>query len=266
MSNDPEIMPPSKRGLPARRDQTSAVSRTDTGLPRPGGVVSSWLTGFGAKLQAETYKEIAANIRAQKDVLDAENDRRESALTLLRTTHKLEEAPDILALDRAERRTARAAKYAELTAKYEQIDYDRDERKHQAELTKLRRERELQEARQSVVEANRGVFNAEQGLENQQRLKQLNLEMWEKLTATEQLDAVKTWMLASREIDEMKQPAQRKAEEGPFEQLAEMRATLNQQAQEATARGDAILGEKYEQLGTQLDELLVAALRTQTKK
>src|SRR5438445_10067541 len=141
MSDDPEVIPPRTSSVPARHENTMPA-QPDSALPRPEGLVSSWITAFGAKVQAQAYMEIAANIRARKDVLDAERDRRKSALKLLRTTHKLEEAPDILALDRAERQADRAATYAELTANYERIADDRDEREHQRELAKHWRQQE----------------------------------------------------------------------------------------------------------------------------
>jgi hypothetical protein len=257
MSDDPEVIPPNKSSVPIRRSE-GPVSQ-DSALPRPDGLVSSWLTAFGARVQAEAFKEIAANVRAQKDVIDAERDRRKSALKLLRTTHKLEEAPDILALDRAERKAERTVKYAEFTAKYEQMEDDRDERAHQRELAKRRRQRELEEADREIIEARRQTFTSKQGFENQERLKELNLEMWQKRKASEQMDAEKIWTLLNRELENLQKPE--KAEEGTLQHLAETRATLQQQANEAAASGDASQAEKYEQLAHTLDEMVVAAMR-----
>jgi len=115
------------------------------------------------------------------------------------------------------------------------------------------------------VEAKRGTFNASQGLENQERLKQLNMEMWEKRAGTEKMDAEKIWLLLRREVDGMKNP-QQKAADGSLEQLAEMRASLMQRAQEAAANGDASKADQYERLAAELDDLVVAALRGQTQK
>jgi hypothetical protein len=243
--------------VPIRRNE-GPVSQ-DSALPRPDGLVSSWLTAFGARVQAEAFKEIAANVRAQKDVIDAERDRRKSALKLLRTTHKLEEAPDILALDRAERKAERTVKYAEFTAKYEQIEDDREERAHQRELAKRRRQRELEEADRDIIEARRQTFTSKQGFENQERLKELNLEMWQKRKASDQMDAEKVWTLLNRELEGMKKPE--KVEEGTLEDLVELRTRLLQLAQEAAASGDASGAEKYAQLAAELDEKAVAAMR-----
>jgi hypothetical protein len=186
--NDPEIIPPEKRGLPARRDDNPAPAVYRTPAPQPNGVLSSALTGLQAKMQARAFGEMATNIRAQTDVLNAETVRRESALKLLRTTHMLEEAPDILALDRAERQAERAAKYGELVAKHESVAENQEERAHQAELARRRRQRELDEAETANIEARRHQFNAEQGLENQQRLKELNLRTWERRKDIERLN------------------------------------------------------------------------------
>jgi hypothetical protein len=259
MSDDPEIIPPERGGLPAtRREDAKLPGRQQSPIAEPTGVVSSMLTGFHARMQGRAYAEIAKNIRAQTEALDAETLRRESALKLRRTIHKLEEIDDILALDRAERKAEREAKYAEL-------DYNRDERGHRGDVTKLRRERELQEARHALREANRNLFNADQGLENQQRLKQLNLEIWEKRAATEHMDAEKVRVLLSREIDGIKNP-QPDGGEGTLDQLSEMRTSLERRAQEAAASGDASQAEKYLRLATQLDDLVVATLQGRTQK
>src|SRR5712691_11520210 len=123
MTDDPEIIPPN-RNVPARRDDGANVpARYEDSAPGPTGVISSAITGWLADAEGRAYRKIAERIRAQTDVLDAETERRKSALTLLRTTHELEEAPDILDLDRAERRAERAAKYAAIEAKYRGIDY-----------------------------------------------------------------------------------------------------------------------------------------------
>jgi hypothetical protein len=84
MNDDPEIIPPARRGLPAtRQEHTPAPPQSP--IAEPTGVVSSMLTGFHAKMQGRAYAEIAKNIRAQTEALDAETQRRESALKLRRT-------------------------------------------------------------------------------------------------------------------------------------------------------------------------------------
>jgi hypothetical protein len=128
---EPEIIPPSKHSVPAKREENRSVPTPyeDT-LPQSTSVLVTALTGLQARWQARAYQEIAENIRAQKDALDAETARRDSTIKLLRKTGELHDIKDILALDKAERAAERAAKYADLTAKYEKLDDDQDERAH----------------------------------------------------------------------------------------------------------------------------------------
>lgn len=264
MSDEPEILPPGRRSLPAKREERGSVpAEHDDTVAQSAGVVVSALTGFGARVQARAYRDIAENIRAQKDALDAEVARRDSSIKLLRKTGELLDIKEILKLDKAERAAERAEQYAGLTAKYDNIDDTHDERAHQRRLTQLRRQREIEEANTGLVEAKRATFGATEGLESQERLKQLNLEMWEKRAATEQLDAEKIWLLLKREVDGMKSPQQKTAD-GSLGHLAEMREGLVKQAQEAAASGDASKAEKYERLAAELDEMVVTALRGQS--
>jgi hypothetical protein len=266
MSNKyPEIIPPNKNAVATRNERETAPVRYEDAPSGSLGVIGSALTGWRAEAEARAYTKIAERIKAQTQVLDAETERRTSALKLLRMTGELEEAPDILALDRAERAAERAAKYARLTAKYETIDDDHDERAHQRKLTELRRQREMEEANAKLVEAKRGTFNATQGLENQQRIKQLKMEMRENRAAIGQGDAEKMWTLLRREVEAMNAP-QQKPVEGSLEQLAEMRASLVQRAQEAAAQGDASKAERYAHLAAELDELVIAAMRGEGQK
>jgi hypothetical protein len=264
-TDEPEILPPVKRMLPAERGDDRSVPAVDDGLPLPTGVIAYALSGFQAQWQARAYRDIAANIRAQKDVLDAETARRESTITLLRKTGELRDIKDTLALDKAQRAAERAAHYAGLTARYEQIEDDQDERAHQRELTALRRQREIEEANAQIVEAKRGTFNAKQGLENQKHLKQLNMEIWQKRAAAEQMDAEKIWLLLRKENDGIKTP-QKKAADGSLEHLVEIRASLEDRAQEAAASGDASKAERYAHLASELDALVLAAMRGDGQK
>lgn len=257
-TDDPEILPPGRSVVVDKRNHATP-RLCDEALPASAGVVASALTGLEASWQARAYREIAENIRAQKDALDAETARRESAIKLLRKTGELLDIKEILALDKAERAAERAAKYASVTAKYEKIEDDREERLHQSELTKLRRQRELQEAQRDLVEAERRVFNSEQGLENQQRLKQLNLEIWEKRAATEHMDAEKVRLLLNREIDGIK--GSRDLQEGTLDELVELRESLVRSSHEAAASGDVNKAEKFMRLARELDDLVVATMK-----
>jgi hypothetical protein len=116
-----------------------------------------------------------------------------------------------------------------------------------------------------VVQAKRGTFIEKEGLENEKRVKQINTEMFKNRVATEGMEAERLWLLLRREIDGIKSP-QQKANEGSLEQLAEMRSSLVQRAQEAAAQGDASKAERYAHLAAELDELVIAAMRGEGQK
>jgi hypothetical protein len=257
-ADDPEIIPPGTRLPDVRGDRATVSARQEQSLPRPEGVISSALTGFQARWQARAYQQIAENIRAQKDALDAETARRDSTIKLFRKTGELLDIKDILALDKAERAAERAAKY-------ERLDDDQDERAHQRRLTALRRQREIEEANAKVVQAKRGTFIEKEGLENEKRVKQINTEMFKNRVASEGMEAERVWLLLRREIDGIKSP-QQKANEGSLEHLAEMRSSLMQRAQEAAAQGDASKAEQYTHLAAELDALVLAAVRGEGQK
>jgi hypothetical protein len=111
-SDDPEIIPPNKNAVVTRTEHGTGPVRYENAPSGHLGVIGSTLTGWRAEVEARAYGAIAERIRAQRRVLDAETERRKSALALLRVTGMLEEAPDILALDRAHRIAERAEKYA----------------------------------------------------------------------------------------------------------------------------------------------------------
>jgi len=136
----------------------------DNPLPQSTGIVGSLITGFQARLRGRAYREIAGDFRAQAEALDANTQRHESALKLRRTIHKLEELPDILADDRAEREASRKA--SDEGRSEEQV-----ERAHRRDLAAKRR-------KQEQIEADRGVFNADQGLGKLQSVRTFKEELW----------------------------------------------------------------------------------------
>jgi hypothetical protein len=175
--DDPEIIPPSKHGSIAVRPGSNVSMRVEGSVPPSLGAVGSVVSGFVAKLEARTYGEIAKRLRAQGDALDAFSEREDAGLRLRRKLAELDELPEILAEDGAGRQ-------ADRQANQEARDEAARERKRKAELAELRHQRE-------VAEAERAIFNAKQGLENQQRLKELNSEIWQTRKRAEALDAEK---------------------------------------------------------------------------
>jgi hypothetical protein len=196
-------------------------------------------------------------------VLDAETERRKSALALLRVTGMLEEAPDILALDRAHRIAERAERYAAIESKYGKIVDDRDELGHQRNITKLRREREIQEANARLVDAKRDRFTAEQKLENEQRLRQFDLESLQKRTETQHLEKVPA--LEPRH-DAPTDAVGTHSSIGSLAELRGMRESLLKQARERAAEGDGDQAKEYEKLIAELDEFVIAVSRGQGQK
>jgi hypothetical protein len=166
--NDPkdgEIISPNA----VTRVAKNAVRRVDKRLDNnPEGVVDSAVTAFVAGLRRRANSALAANAHARADYFDAMGRVAKSYIGMHQALDETEELDAILELDRKERTSQRAERDKEIT--------------HGETLAELRRKQEL-------TEAQRGVFNAELGFENQQRLKQMNLETWEKRKEVDHLDA-----------------------------------------------------------------------------
>jgi len=220
-----EVIPP-ESGLPAK--QKDGPREPSPHLHRGHGVVASAFSGFQAEMQSRTYSKIASAIRAQTEALEAETDRKRSVLKLLRTTHELEEVPDILALDRAQRSMDRSEAY--------------EEAKHQAELNKRRRHRELAEGDTEGIEAERRKFTAQQGYENQQRLKDRNLRIFERRKEATELDAQ---VEAERLRTELRGEGQRKEQPG---NLAALKAKAEEALIEALADGRDADAERWQRV------------------
>jgi hypothetical protein len=160
-----EIIPPNA----VTRVEESAVQRVDN-MPdnNPEGVLDSAVTAFVAGLRRRANSALAANANARADYHDAV---KRVAKTYIGMHQALDEAGElkvILELDRQERNAERNERAEEIT--------------HRKTISEQRR-------KQEQIEAQRGVFNAEQGLENQKRVKEINLETWENRKKVEQLDS-----------------------------------------------------------------------------
>jgi hypothetical protein len=160
-----ELIPPDR----SRRRHEMEVAGSGVPNPNPTGVANSYLTRWGAERQAKANDALAENLRARGRYFDAVSGATKSYLNMRVVVDELSELDDILQLDRARRAAERERGYAEIQS--------------QTSITGHRRTQE-------EVEAERGAFNAAQGLENQQRLKELNAEIWERRKEAEHLDAV----------------------------------------------------------------------------
>lgn len=178
---DPEIFPPGKR-LPAARRETSPQPMHDAGRVDTGGVVSSTITRWKAEHQSRALNEIAKRHRSEADAIKAYGEMADAFETTARKVNQLRSLPETMALDAAKAKAQRESDYASLGDQS-------GERVHQRQLTELRRQRELQQAKRELVEENLDLLNSEQGYENQQRNKERNLRIWEKRREAQELDA-----------------------------------------------------------------------------
>jgi hypothetical protein len=159
-----EILPLER--MPGRAVATQGVER----MPgrNPDGVVDAAVTRFVAGLRRKANEALAGDARARADYFDAVGGVAKSYIGMNRALREVNELEEILALDREERAFNR---------EQERLDID-----HRKRLAEQRRKQEL-------TEAERGAFTSEQGLENQKRLKELNLDIWQKRKQVEALDA-----------------------------------------------------------------------------
>jgi hypothetical protein len=208
-SKDGEIIPPQ---VPMRATG-GAIQRVDN-MPsgNPDGVIGSAVTRFVAGLRRKANSALAADANARADYFDAVGRAAKSYIGMNQAINEVGELDEILALDRKERATERGEREEEI--------------EHRKAVAEQRRKQEL-------TEAQRGAFNSEQGYQNQQRLKQLNLETWEKRKEVEHLDAT---TLAARLRGET-EPDKRKRGGGLLSELQSQADFLEKEILESLADG-----------------------------
>jgi hypothetical protein len=172
--DDSEIFPPGK-GVPAARQETAPTPMHEAGRLDTGGIVSSTITRWKAGSQGRALEEIAKRHRSEADAIKAYGEVADAFKNTARKVNDLRGLPEILARDDVRRKK-------ELADEYDEIE-------HRGEMNKRRRQREIEEADAAHVEAQRKKFTATQGYENQQRLKDRNLRIWEKRHEAQELDA-----------------------------------------------------------------------------
>jgi len=212
MNDDPkkqEILPP-ERSLRGEVAPARGVDR----MPRsnPSGIVDSAVTRLVAGLRRRANDALAADAHARADYFDAVGRAAKSYKGMNQAISELAELDEILALDAKERGAERAERELEI--------------EHRRAIAEQRR-------RQELTEAQRGAFNAEQGYENQQRLKDLNLEIWEKRKEVEHIDAT---TLAARLGGESK-PDKKKRGGGLLGELQAQADLLEKEILESLADG-----------------------------
>lgn len=139
-------------------------------MPRrnPDGIIDAAVTRFVAGLRYRANEALARDARARADYFAAVGEAAGAYINMHRALSTVNELEEILALDREERAFNR--------------EQERLDTEHRRKLADWRRKQEL-------TDAERGAFTSKQGLENQKRLKKLNLDIWRKRKEVEALDA-----------------------------------------------------------------------------
>jgi len=221
MSDNPkdgEVIPPS---IPSLRSKAVPNRQSVDAMPtdNPSTIVGAAVTRFVAGLRRKANSALAADAHARADYFDAVGRAAKSYVGMNQAIGEVGELDEILALDREERAAGRAERKQDI--------------EHRRAVAEQRR-------RQELTEAQRGVFNAEQGYENQQRLKQLNLEIWEKRRETEHLDAA---AMADRLRGEA-EPKKKKGGSGLLGELQAQADELERTILEAEADGEDTAGNR----------------------
>jgi hypothetical protein len=207
-----EIIPP---GVPARRSSGNVpTTRLVDDMPtdNPTSVVGAAVTRFFAGLRRKANDSLAADANSRANYFDAVGRAAKSFIGMRQAASEVGELDDILALDKKERAGEREERASEV--------------EHRKAVAERRRKQEL-------TEAKRGAFNAEQGYKNQQRLKQLNLEIWKKRKEVEHLDAETIAARLRGEAD----PNAKKRGKGLLSELQTLAKNLQQTISEAEADG-----------------------------
>ena len=173
-----------QENVPVRK-AAAAVGQSGCSIPgrvETGGAVRSTVTGWLARSQARAIEHITTRTRNETALLQAQAELAATYEATALSVNRLRRLPELLALD--------DAKFdAELEAEYERIEERRYDEEHVRQVRHYVREKEVEDAATEVVEAERKNFTAAQGFENQRRLKERNLKIWDARAETFQLDA-----------------------------------------------------------------------------
>jgi hypothetical protein len=142
MTKKYEIIPPSRGGLPATRNEDRGVTVTPPRI-NPGGIIESTLTRWEANRHSRTIGAVAARTRAEADLFDAQTQALASYGKRQEAAFRLRELPEILANDLARRRVDRAEELRKV--------------QHQHELAETRRMTELAQAQVVLVDAQQAL-------------------------------------------------------------------------------------------------------------
>jgi hypothetical protein len=108
------------------------------------------MTAWEAAGIAQGYRLAAAIVSEQRVYVQESTGLQHDLLALARATARLEDCPNILAMDQAEREADRAGRYAAIARGSQErawrVDFDAEEHAHKQTLAALRREREVADA------------------------------------------------------------------------------------------------------------------------
>ena len=136
-----EILPPLRTNLPARRIESGVPAAP----PRvnPGGIISSTLTRWEAQRHSRAISAVAERTRSEASLLDAQTTALESYVKRQRAGARVQELPEIIANDRAIRRTERAEELRQV--------------QHHHEVAEVRRQTEVAHADRVLVDARQAL-------------------------------------------------------------------------------------------------------------
>lgn len=134
-----EIIPPSRTNLPARRaEHLPAPPRVN-----PGGIVSSTLMRWEANRHSRTISAVAERTRSEAGLFDAQTQLAESFVKRQRAAARVQELPEIIANDRAIRRSERWEALRQV--------------QHQHEMAEVHRQTDLAHADRALVDARQAL-------------------------------------------------------------------------------------------------------------
>jgi hypothetical protein len=238
--DDMEIIPP-RKGLPAKRPDTTPAPIGEVRRTSTGGVLNSMLTRWRGDHESRALDSVAKRNRSEADVIKSYGEVADSFENASRKVNRLRKLPEILAMDDAKFN-------AEQEGEYHAIDDERDERRHKDEIAKRRRQREIEEEEAKIVEAQRQKLTVEQGFENQKRLKDRNLKIFATRAEAEHLNA---------EVKAAKVRGELGGGESPVEKpnsRDDIRARAEESLIEALADGNDADADRWQRVLDALDE------------
>ncbi len=223
-----ELLPPLRSSQLVRRPESAAVTVTPPRV-NPGNFIDSTLTRWKAQRDARTINAMAVRTRAEAGLFDAQVQVIDSYVKRQRASYRLQELPEILANDRAQRRVERAEELRQAQHKYEL-----------AELGRLGQ----------IAQAETALVDAQQQLKAQREHGYTTYELaWKKKTCEildVELSAAERRAILRQHLTELGQPENgpaligHKSDEAIDNVLYETRAEMNASGLD-TSRLDAVI-------------------------